>query len=58
MLSVVGAMGEEAPRYRAIAARVLVVCVSLVAGFGAAAATALGRFGPQWLPSAHLRCIV
>ena len=47
MVSVVGSMGTEAPRYRSIAAGVLLVCVPLIIGFGVAAAACLGRRTPD-----------
>ena len=47
VVSVVRSMGEEAPRYRAIASAVLLVCVPLIMGFGAAAASCMGRRTPS-----------
>ena len=47
VVSVVRSMGEEAPRYRAIASVVLLVCVPLIMGFGAAAASCMGRRTPS-----------
>jgi len=47
VVSVIRSMGAEAPRYRTIPTLVLLVCVPLIMGFGAAAATCLGRRTPN-----------